>query len=85
MLPIRIYGATHAFKAPEGWDEQKNGRCGEIAVRRDGVMLQTAWEPTPFELQVLNAGGSVVLTVFGDALPPVALTVELPPQDLGGE
>lgn len=39
------------------------------------VIIASFWRPTEEELQVLNAGGSVVLHIFGTAHPPVALGV----------
>lgn len=41
----------------------------------------SAWEPTPAELEMLNAGGSVVLRVVGWQVP-VALYVEPSQQDV---
>ncbi|HTN63079.1 MAG TPA: hypothetical protein VL147_16275 [Devosia sp.] len=41
----------------------------------DRGTYSTAWEPTPAELALLNAGGSVVLTVPG-LHPPVSLHAE---------
>ena len=38
--------------------------------------MQTAWEPTPEELVLLNAGGSVVVTILGTVPPPMMLGVE---------
>lgn len=38
--------------------------------------METSWEPTPEELNALNAGGSVVLRVLGTTHPPVLIYVE---------
>jgi hypothetical protein len=37
--------------------------------------MVTAWEPTPDELERLNAGAPVYLRILGVAHPPVMLTV----------
>lgn len=88
MIPRRIKGFTHMLGAPDRWEKARDGNCVALAVRAvpppgagvgrpgDGmVQCQSAWEPTPEELALLNAGGSVVLTVYGGQ-PPVRLEVE---------
>lgn len=41
--------------------------------------METAWFPTPKELEDMNAGAPVILTVLGRAHPPVMLgTGEVP-------
>ncbi len=79
MIPKRIRGTTRVLGQPKDWDESKDGKCAGLAVRieprGDGVQCVSAWEPTPTELQILNAGGHVILTVVGGQ-PPVNLSVE---------
>jgi hypothetical protein len=54
---------------PKDWDAEANGRCAPLAVRVEGIAFSSAWEPTPAELELLKAGGNVVLTVFGGPPP----------------
>lgn len=65
--------------APVGWDQQQLP-CSALAITRtdwDGVpAVLSFWKPTAEELATLNAGGSVVLSVAGHTMPPVALTVD---------
>lgn len=65
--------------APAGWD-QKQLPCNALPVTRakwEGVpAVLSFWKPAPEELAALNAGGTVVLWVAGDTMPPVALTVD---------
>ena len=75
MIPKRIANATHVFGPPADWDDERDGTCSKLVVRIAGETIMSAWEPTPAELALLNAGGSVVLHIWG-ALQPVALTVE---------
>lgn len=73
MLPRRIAGATHRFTPPSGHVDTPDRQIRDLYVRvADGVCL-SAWEPTPEELAILNAGGSVILQVLGHQ-PPVALS-----------
>lgn len=75
MIPRRIPGTTHVLGAPAGWDEQRDGTCGTLPIRLVDGMCLSAWEPTPDELAILNAGGSVILQVVGGQ-PPVMLWAE---------
>lgn len=65
--------------APIGWD-QKDLPCGALPITRTMCEGKPAvasfWKPTAEELAALNAGGSVVLWVIGETMPPVALCVE---------
>jgi len=40
------------------------------------VCIATFWQPTPQELELLNANGRVCLFVFGNGHPMVAIEVE---------
>jgi len=79
MLPARIEDATRYLGAPKGWHPDTDGDCVHLAVRdevRDGLpIMHSAWEPTPEELALLNAGARVYLSVVGTGHPPVALWV----------
>lgn len=74
MIAKRINNATHRLGAPSDWDESK-GKCHALSIRQTDGCCESAWEPTPEELQLLNAGGSVILRVRGGQ-PPVLLYVE---------
>ena len=78
MIPMRIKNATAYMGAPKGWQPEADGDCVHLAVRQIENVFESAWEPTPAELTMLNAGGSVVLRVVGGQ-PPVMLIVEPPP------
>lgn len=84
MIAKRIVGANNVLGPPKGWDPSRNGPCGHLHVRVSAaggaLRCESAWEPTPEELRILNAGGHVILSVVGGQ-PPVALYVE-PPGDV---
>lgn len=75
MMPRRIAGTTHVLGAPKDWNAEKDGECSRLAVRASAQWCESAWEPTPEELAMINAGGSIILRVWGGQ-PPVALYVE---------
>ena len=56
MIPKRIVGTTHYLGAPKGWKPETDGDCAHLAVRFNGYVSESAWEPTPAELAALNAG-----------------------------
>lgn len=81
MIPKRIAGHNAYPGAPQGWNPEVDGECGHLAVRvtKSGgdqiAYCESAWEPTPAELAMLNAGGQIILRVVGWQVP-VALYVE---------
>ncbi len=90
MLTKVIFGAGALLRAPQGWDTVKDGECAPLPIRihgqrgRPDCYCESAWEPTPRELEHLNAGGQIVLRVHGWQVP-VALYVEAPPVDYEDE
>lgn len=70
MIPLRHQRATVVMKAPPGAPDVRDLHVAVI----DGCCV-SRWEPTPAELEVLNAGGSVELWVMGRQ-PPVMLCVQ---------
>lgn len=81
MLPVRINGATRVLGAPPDWNPDTQGPCCGLAIRDDLVdqmpYMTSAWEPTPADLAVLNAGGRIMLRIAGGGHPPVAMWAEL--------
>jgi len=92
MIKKAILGWNAAPGAPKGWDPALHGECGALPIRAfppraiepgSGIPLQyveSAWEPTPQELEWLNRGGQLVLRVMGWQ-PPVALYCEPPREE----
>jgi hypothetical protein len=82
MIPVRIYNANVTYVSPNNWDEKKNGKCNDLHVRFNPLerTFQSAWEPTPAQLDLIKKGGKIVLTVWGSQ-PPVGLHVERETED----
>lgn len=78
MLIRRIEGATRNLGAPPNWDGDVS-KCNVLPIidvpTEQGPFMVSAWEPTPAELALLNAGESVQLWICGHSHPVVALTV----------
>jgi hypothetical protein len=84
MIPGRIPRATRYLGAPVGWVPDEHGDCAHLAIRDMPVSggvpaMHSVWEPTPLELERLNAGGKVYLVIIGTVHPPVSLAVGMPP------
>jgi hypothetical protein len=90
MMKKVIAGWNAAPGAPRGWDPKAQGECVALPIRvmppcaLQGLapvqFCESAWEPTPEELEWLNKGGQLVLRVVGWQVP-VALYVEPPPPE----
>jgi len=75
-----IKGATHNPGAPRNWTEA-NGTCGALPIiyrqdRHGNNECVSAWKPTADELQTLNAGGFVILSVVGWQVPVSIYTAD---------
>lgn len=81
MIPRRIAGATRYLGAPKGWEPESDGDCSHLAIldvendHGHNVML-SAWEPTPAEIEALQAGAPVYLQIVGTGHPPVNVWVD---------
>lgn len=83
MIPKRIEGATRYLGAPKGWEPDRDGACGHLAILDAQLpggtpVMISAWEPTPAEVAAIQSGAPVYLQVVGAGHPPVALWVESP-------
>jgi len=79
MEAQKIRDSNLTLGKPENWDDTK-ANCTALPVRAivvDGLhVIESAWRPTEDEMAELNAGGFVILRVFGQGMIPVQLYVE---------
>jgi hypothetical protein len=81
MKACAINGYTHTPGAPVGWNPDRNGECGILPIihRHDAhgnPESVSAWKPTREELQQLNDGGFVILSVVGWQVPVSIYTAD---------
>lgn len=79
MKWIEPEGKNVDFGPPANWDQERDGTCGTLPLRRvkerGGYFYHySAWKPTSDELAQLNAGGVIELCCVG-VQPPVSIDV----------
>ena len=83
MLIGRHTATTRILGAPSSWNETADGHCARLPIADvicDGArVMESAWLPTPGELELLVAGAPIILGILGEYHPPVYLTVGAPP------
>lgn len=69
MRPTFTLDATHKFVAPENWDPEKFGECGDLHVRvapapDNGIIESTStWKPDAEDIVRINAGGVIEIAL----------------------
>ena len=72
MINLAIEGTTRRVGKSQGY----KGVCIADYVLEDGTpAMQTAWQLTPSELDRLNKGAYLYLTIMGTGWPPILLQV----------
>lgn len=81
MLIGHIEGATRVIGKSQGYLglPLRDVKLDCAVNGADTPAMETAWTPTPAELEALNAGASVVLRILGTTHPPVMVYVGNPP------
>lgn len=80
----RIPGATRVLGKTQGYlglpvrDAEIDVMVGEEKVRAPS--MTTAWELTPDEIDRINRGASVHVTILGESHPPIHITIGDPPE-----
>lgn len=78
MINLAIEGTTRRIGKSQGY----LGLCVKDFCYGDGTpAMQTAWEPTPAEIERIVAGQPIILTILGTGHPPVLIEVATPPKE----
>lgn len=76
---VKIKGATANFSKPSTWNEQTDGPCGQLWIRKDKHgrydRFNFAWRPSREELAHLNAGASIEVHIVNEYMPPIGVSV----------
>ncbi len=72
MIAARIAGTTRVLGKSQGF----LALPVRYSKHRDGSdCMTTAWESTPGEIEALQAGAKIEITIMGRAHPPIIVTV----------
>jgi hypothetical protein len=86
MIAKRHPRATRYLGAPAGWQPENHGDCAHLAIsdtrHKSGNAMESIWEPTPAEMERLNAGAPVSLLILGEIHPPVTINVGMIPSKI---
>jgi hypothetical protein len=76
---LAVGQGDRALPVRDGWDIDPTG------IEPNQPTMRSAWLPSPFELEQLNAGGAIVLVVVGSDHPSVRIEVGRPcePNEVG--
>lgn len=78
MRAIKTHTTDAALGAPSDWDQEQLP-CDVLWVERTEVqevpVVNSYWKPTDHELEWLNSGAAVQLSIVGINMPPVMLQV----------
>lgn len=78
MIPQRFAQANVMMRPPPGMEASVE----PVHAFHGAGRVVTAWRPTPEELVRLNLGEPLYLTILGQGMPPVALMVESPFEEI---
>ncbi len=71
MIAARIAGTTRVLGKSQGY----LGLPVRDGTHDDGPCMTTAWEPTPGEIEALQAGAKIKITILGNVHPPIIVSV----------
>ena len=71
MNPIRLPGDRLLGK-PKNWNEERDGKCGQLPVLIDNGCFISVWKPTDEERLRIATGANIALSIVGGQ-PPVNL------------
>lgn len=80
MIPIDFPGKNFTFTKPTDMTDEQ---CSSLPVYKgntiDGMpVIISAWKPNYEDIQAINRGEPIYLTIIGHGMPPVSLDTENP-------
>lgn len=80
MLPHNFDESNFTFTKPKGWTDEQ---CSDLPVFRgkyeDGTpVIISYWKPNKEDLDAMNNGEGIYLSIVGEGMPPVSLFTENP-------
>lgn len=85
MLPVTFDKANFTFGKPASMTDEQCASLhvwkGECPVDGNGTMMPviiSKWQPSKEDIEEINNGGAVYLSITGHGMPPVSLFTENP-------
>lgn len=84
----RIPGANRSHGEPDGWDANERGPVGVLPTRDEEdeysglVFMVSQYKPTPEELALLNAGGSIRIGINCHKHPVIRIPYVVGPGEI---
>ncbi len=85
MLPIPFPESNFTYTKPEGWTDEQ---CSDLHVWTGPVPIDGAgnkvntiiskWQPSKEDIEAINNGGAIYLSITGNGMPPVCVFTENP-------
>jgi hypothetical protein len=80
MLPVNFSEANFTFTKPSSMTDEE---CGDLRVHKgnysDGTpVIISKWQPSKEDIEAINRGEGVYLSIVGTGMPPVSLFTENP-------
>jgi hypothetical protein len=80
MKPTVHPSTTRVLKPPKDWNHEAMGVCDDLAITDTQTphglpQILSFWRPTTEELQLLQSGGAIVMSIIAVSIPPVSLAV----------
>lgn len=80
MLPVNFEEANFTFTKPVGMTDEE---CGDLCVHRgqysDGTpCIISKWQPSKEDIDAINRGEAIYLSICSSGMPPVSLFTENP-------
>lgn len=71
MKPIPFPEMNRLYKAPLGWDAEKDGECRDLPVRQENGEITSCFEVSPTDAWNLANGKKLYLTIAADVQPVI--------------
>lgn len=85
MLPVTFPESNFVYTKPAGWTDEQCSDLpvwkGEAPIDEAGTkapMIISKWQPSKEDIEAINRGEGIYLSITGNGMPPVSLFTESP-------
>lgn len=70
MRPIHFPESNITFGKPENMTDEE---CYSVSAYKGDGYINTVWMPNKEDIEAINAGRPIILSITGQGMPPVSL------------